>query len=77
MNQLLELFGDLQSFLMSKEEFSSTTRNKLLTSLADPQICAVLKVELATVIDVGKPFVQGKLSTYQLQLKIETRDARV
>ena len=57
MNQLLELFGDLQSFLMSKEEFSSTTRNKLLRSLTDPKIYAVLKLEPATVIDVGKPFV--------------------
>lgn len=64
MNQLLELFGDLQPSLSSVEEFSSATRKKLLGFLTDPQTCIVLKVELAGVIDAGKPFVQG---TYKLE----------
>ena len=64
MNQLLELFGDLQPFLMSTEEFSSATRTKLLGFFSNQQTCVVLKVELAAIMDGGKPFVQG---TYKLE----------
>ena len=66
MNQLLELFGDLHPFLNSTDEFSSSTRTKLLGILTNPQTCIILKVELAAVIDAGKPFVQG---TYNLEGK--------
>ena len=63
-NQLLELFGDLEPFLKAKDEFSAATRTKLLGFFADPLKNSFLKVELAAVIDAGKPFVQ---SMYKLE----------
>ena len=64
MNQILELFGDIENFLKAPEEFSGNTRAKLLEYFATPQKRHGLKVELAAVIDVGKPFVQA---TYKLE----------
>ena len=64
MNQLLELFGDLEPFLRSSEDFSVATRSKLIGILSNPQTSTVLKVELATIIDAAKPFVQA---TYKLE----------
>jgi len=64
MNQILELFGDIESFLKVPEEFSGSTRAKLLKYFATTQIKHNLKVELAGVIYAGKPFVQV---TYKLE----------
>ena len=64
MNQLLELFGDLEPFLRGSNDFSSSTWAKLLEILTNPQTSTILKVELATIIDAGKLFVQG---TYKLE----------
>jgi len=64
MNQILELFGDVEPFLRNPEEFSGTTRAKLLEYFATTQSKQSLKVELAAVIDAGKPFVQA---TYKLE----------
>ena len=64
MNQILELFGDIEPFLRNTEEFSGITRAKLLEYFATSQIKNSLKVELAAVIDAGKPFVQA---TYKLE----------
>ena len=64
MNQILELFGDIEPFLKSPEEFSGNTRSKLLEYFATPQMRHSLKVELAAVIDAGKSFVQA---TYKLE----------
>ena len=64
LNQLFELFGDVKPFLNHKEEFSSSTRAKLAEYFADNQKLNALKVELAAIIDAGKPFVQA---TYKLE----------
>ena len=62
MNQILELFGDIEPFLRNPEEFSGITRAKLLEYFATMQIKNSLKVELAVVIDARKPFVQSGTS---------------
>ena len=64
LNQLLELFGDVQPFLQDSEGFSNSTRAKLLKILTNTQQCVLLRLELAAVIDAGKPFVSG---TYKLE----------
>ena len=64
MNQLLDLFGDLEPLLRISEDFSVATRSKLTGILSNPQTSTVLKVELATIIDAAKPFVQA---TYKLE----------
>lgn len=63
-NQILELFGDVEPFLRSLEEFSANTRAKLIEFYENVQKCHSLKVELACVVDAGKPFVQA---TYKLE----------
>ena len=64
LNQLLELFGDVQPFFQDSEGFSNSTRAKLLKILTNTQQCVLLRIELAAVIDAGKPFVSG---TYKLE----------
>ena len=64
MNQILELFGDIEPFLKVPEDFSGNTRAKLLEYFPTPRIQHNLKVEIAAVIDAGKPFVQA---TYKLE----------
>ena len=63
LNQLFELLGDVQSFL-NHEEFSSSTREKLAGYFSDHQKLNTLKVELAAIVNAGKPFVQA---TYKLE----------
>ena len=53
MNQILELFGDVEPFLTSPEEFSGITRAELLEYFVTPRIEHGLKVELAVFIDAG------------------------
>lgn len=62
--QILELFPGVDIFLRSNEEFLTTTRSKLLTFLNDPQKRALLKVELAALVDFGLHFVN---TTYKLE----------
>lgn len=64
MRQLLELYGDVESFLRSHEDLSTSTCAKLLRFMDDPQLRAYLQIELAVVIDFGHPFVQA---TYNLE----------
>ena len=45
LNQLLELFGDVQPFLQDSEGFSNSTRAKLLKILTNTQQCVLLRVE--------------------------------
>lgn len=64
MRQILELFPDVDRFLRSNDEFSATTRSKLIMILSDPQKRALLKVELAAMVDFGLQFVN---TTYKLE----------
>ena len=61
-NQLLELFGDIQPFL-EESEVGPATYNRLLAILQDATKKINLKVEMAVVVDGGRQFVQ---STYNL-----------
>lgn len=58
MNQLqvLTLFGDVEPFLMDNVDLSPATREHLLIILGilhDPAELVLLKVELASVVDIG------------------------
>ena len=64
MNQVLELFGDIESFLRRDKDFSSATHTKLLSFFNDTQTRVMLKVELAIVVDFGVHFVK---TTYLLE----------
>ena len=64
MNQTLELFGDIEPFLRSPEEFSGITIATLLEFFPTPRIEHSLKVELPAIIDAGKSFVPA---TYKLE----------
>ena len=57
-------FGDVVPFLRRDDLGSTATTAKLLTFFTDPQKKAQLKVELAAVIDWGRPFVTA---TYSLE----------
>ena len=59
MKQVLDLFGDVEVFIQRNEDFASATRSKLLTFFSDPQKKALLKVELAIVVDLGVHFVKA------------------
>ena len=64
MQQLLQLFGDVESFLRSNEDLPATTSSKLLRYFDDPQLKGNLQLELSVVVDFGLPFVQA---TYKLE----------
>lgn len=62
-NQVLLQFGDVLLFIHSHPEFSPATR-KLQTLLADDQKNALLRLELAAVVECGEKFVKA---TYDLE----------
>ena len=62
-NQMLLQFADIQSFL-EKNDIGKATRKKLISLLQDSQKLVVLKIELATIVDWGEPFVKA---TYNLE----------
>jgi len=64
MKQLLELYGDLETFLRRHDDLAPATRNKLLQHLDDPTKKAYLQLKLAVIVDTGLPFVQA---TYKLE----------
>jgi len=64
MKQLLELYGDLETFLRQHDDLAPATCNKLLQHLDDPTKKAYLQMELAVTVDAGLPFVQA---TYKLE----------
>ena len=64
MNQLMKVFGDVELFLKRSDDFLGNTRTKLLEYIENPTKVHTLKVELASVIDAGKPFVEA---TYKLE----------
>lgn len=57
---MLELFGDVETFLW----LAAATRSKLLAFFSDPQKKALLKAELAVIVDFGMQFVK---TTYNLE----------
>ena len=61
--QLMVQFGDLEEFLKSSD-VSPTTRTKLLSFFSDSSKKANLQIELAAIVDYGKPFVKA---TYKLE----------
>ena len=63
-NQLLELYGDLDPFLRQHDDLPTVTRRKLLGHLDDHNKKVYLELELAVTVDAGKPFVQA---TYVLE----------
>ena len=60
MHQVLVQFGDVQAFLLQNEDISPATRPKLLEILRNPQQQIMLKMELASVVDIGQYFVHAK-----------------
>ena len=64
MKQLLELYGDLETFLRQHDNLAPATHNKLLQHLDDPTKKAYLQLELAVTVDAGLSFVQA---TYKLE----------
>ena len=62
-HQLLAQFGDILPFLERHVDLSPASRCMLLAILRDVQRSALLKIELAAVIDYGEPFVKA---TYTL-----------
>ena len=57
-------FGDVLPFLRREDLGSAMTNAKLVTFFTDPQKKALLEVELAAIMDWGKPFVTA---TYLLE----------
>ena len=64
MKQVFELFPDVDSFVNSNDEFSHTTRSKLIALLNDQAKRLILRVELAITVDFGHQFVT---TTYNLE----------
>ena len=62
MQQLMLQFGDVEPLLTSVD-VGASTRSQLLTIIQNTQMCPLLQIELAIVIDAGHPFVTA---TYQL-----------
>ena len=55
----MKVFGDVEPFLRSSDDFSGNTRAKVLEYFADFTKIHTLKVELASVVDAEKPFVEA------------------
>ena len=64
MKAVMELFGDIEPFVSTHDDFSPATRQKLLTILSDPAKNACLRIELAAVVDAGECLVK---TTYKLE----------
>ena len=62
-HQLLVQCGDVELFLQ-RNDLATASRQKLLTFFQDPQKTALLKIELASIIDWGEAFVKA---TYNLE----------
>ena len=55
-------FGDIQPFLRAQDDLSQATYSKLLAIVSDPTKNALLKVELAAVVDGGESLVKSPTS---------------
>ena len=64
-NQVPNLFGDVEAFLWENLNLSSSvTRSKLLAFFDDPVKKALLQIEIAATVDAGMPFVKA---TYKIE----------
>ena len=63
-DQLLDLFGDVQPFLEENSDIGPANRSKMLAILQNSQKKPYLLVELVIVVDSGRHFVQA---TYNLE----------
>ena len=61
--QVHNLYGDIQGFL-ENNEMAPATKEKLLSLLCHPQKRVLLKVEIAAIVDAGRPLVKA---TYILE----------
>ena len=66
MKQLLDLYGDLETFLRLHDDLAPPTHNKPLQHFYDSTCSkkAYLQLELAVIMDAGMPFLQA---TYTLE----------
>lgn len=62
--RLVQQFGDVELFLRDHDDIGLSTHKKLLDIASQPQKMALLKLELATVVDIGSYFVKA---TYSLE----------
>ena len=62
--KVMELFGDVESFLVTNEDLAPAIQGKLLGYFNNMQKKACLQIEMAVVVDVSIYFVQ---STYMLE----------
>ena len=53
-HQLLLLFGDVELFLQRNDDVSAASRQKLLAIFQGLQKAALLRIELASIIDWGE-----------------------
>ena len=63
-NQLLVQFGDIEPFLRINSDLGPVSRQKLVKTFEDAQKLPLLKLELASIVDWGKVFVEA---TYILE----------
>jgi hypothetical protein len=63
-DQLLQVFGDVEPFLVQNDDWAPRTRQKMLSILQDGTKKAYLQIEMAAVVDTGREFVK---STYKLE----------
>ena len=57
----MELFGDVQPFLVENDDLGPKTHTQMLSILKDPPKKASLMVEMAAVVDAGREFVKTML----------------
>ena len=65
MKQVLELFVDVMLILQRNDNFSKITQSNLLAFFEDSQRTALLKVQLAVVVDFGASFTK---TAFQLDI---------
>lgn len=63
-NQMIDLYGDMQPFLEENEDIGLATRRKMLEMLHNHQKQVLLQIKLAVTVDGGLPLVQA---TYRLE----------
>ena len=63
-NQLLVQFGDIEPFLHTNSDLGPVSRQKLIKTFEDAQKLPLFKLELASIVDWGKVFVEA---TYILE----------
>jgi len=57
----MELFGDVEPFLVENDDLGPKIRTQMLSILQDPPKKARLMVEMAAVVDDGREFVKTML----------------